>query len=190
MAEVAYLHWRHHPPQENIYDPIIIQVSHDDGVDPFLIRALVWRESRFRPNTHGAADERGLMQVTPEAGQRWAKANKIPDFQPDSLYDPETNIRAGTWYLARSIRLWSQANVDDPVTFALAEYNAGRSNALKWVDPAQPLSHIAFLDRITYPSTRKYVEVILSQREYFRAALGNSPLYRAVAAPPTMTQAP
>lgn len=191
IGEVAYLHWRPHPPQENAFDPTIIEVSRDAGVDPFLIRALIWRESRFRPGTHGAADERGLMQVTPEAGLRWAKANKIANFQPDMLYDPATNIRAGTWYLARSIRLWSQANVDDPVTFALAEYNAGRSNALKWVDPAQPQSHIAFLDRITYPSTRKYVEVILSQREYYRAALGNSPLYHEVAAAhPAMTQAP
>ena len=75
------------------------------------------------------------MQVTPEVGQMWAKANKIEDFKDDDLYDPETNIRAGTWYLNRAIKRWSQT--DDPVTFALAEYNAGRSNALKWVDPAR-----------------------------------------------------
>ena len=67
----------------------------------------------------------------------WAKANKIEDFNDDDLYDPETNIRVGTWYLNRALKRWSQT--DDPVTFALAEYNAGRSNALKWVDPLAPL---------------------------------------------------
>ena len=70
----------------------------------------------------------------------WAKANKIEDFNDDKLYDPETNIRVGTWYLNRSIKRWSQT--DDPVTFALAEYNAGHSNALKWVDPLAPQSHL------------------------------------------------
>ncbi len=154
--DLAYLYWEDHQPRESIYDPMIAEIARNDGVDPFLIRALIWRESRFDPLTHGGADEHGLMQVRPDVGQMWAKANKIADYRDDDLYDPETNIRVGTWYLNRAIKRWSQT--DDPVTFALAEYNAGRSNALKWVDPIAPLSHTAFLERITFPSTRKYVE--------------------------------
>ena len=172
----GYLYWKNQQPQETVYDPIIVNVARHEGVDPFLIRALIWRESRFNPLTHGLADERGLMQVTPEAGQIWAKANKIPNFQPDDLYDPTTNIRAGTWYLNRSIRRWSQT--DDPVTFALAEYNAGRSNALKWVDPANPQDHNAFMDRITFPSTRLYVEKILMKRDQYREDLAKNRWYR------------
>jgi soluble lytic murein transglycosylase len=173
---MAYVYWEDHQPHESVYDPIIVLVARNDGIDPFLVRALIWRESRFNALTHGQADEHGLMQVTPNVGQMWAKANKIEDFKDDDLYDPETNIRAGTWYLKRAIGHWSQT--DDPVTFALAEYNAGRSNALKWVDPLAPLNHTAFLDRITFPGTKKYVEVIQAKRDQYRAEFSNNRWYK------------
>jgi soluble lytic murein transglycosylase len=175
-AEVAYLYWQERQPKESVYDQLIANISRNDGVDPFLVRALIWRESRFDPLTHGTADEHGLMQVTPDVGQMWAKANKIEDFKDDDLYDPETNIRVGTWYLNRAIKRWSQT--DDPVTFALAEYNAGRSNALKWVDPLAPLNHSAFLNRITFPGTRLYVEKIESKRDEYRVVFANNRWYR------------
>jgi soluble lytic murein transglycosylase len=177
---VGYLYWLDRQPKESIYDPIIVSIARNDGVDPFLVRALIWRESRFDPLTHGDADEHGLMQVTPEVGEMWAKATKVEDFKDDDLYIPETNIRAGTWYLNRALKRWS--TTDDPVTFALAEYNAGRSNALKWVDPIAPLDHVAFLDRITFPSTRKYVEVILEKRDQYRTVFGNNRWYKEDAA--------
>ena len=174
---MAYVYWQDRQPRESVYDPQIASIARAEGVDPFLVRALIWRESRFDPNTHGqAADEHGLMQVTPEVGQMWAKANKIEDFRDDNLYDPETNIRAGTWYLNRALKHWS--NTDDPVTFALAEYNAGRTNALKWVDPLAPLDHTAFLERITYPGTRKYVEVIMAKRDEYRQVFANNRWYK------------
>lgn len=188
-GEALFLYWREHQPRENPYDPIIARVSQDAGIDPFLVRALIWRESRFDPLTHGTADEHGLMQVTPEVGQLWARINKIPDFKDDDLYDPETNIRAGVWYLNRSLHRWSQT--DDPVPFALAEYNAGRSNALKWVDPSNPRDPDAFLNRITYPSTRKYVEVILAKRAQYRDKLADNRWYLPyVQANPAMTLTP
>ena len=172
----GYLYWKSQQPQESIFDPIIVNVARNEGVDPFLVRALIWRESRFDPTTHGQADEHGLMQVTPEVGQKWAQENKVADYKDDDLYNPETNIRVGTWYLNRAIKHWVQT--DDPVSFALAEYNAGRKNALRWVDPLAPLSHTAFLDRITYPGTRKYVEVILAKRDEFRRDFVNNRWYR------------
>jgi len=188
-AEVGYLYWLDHQPRESIYDPLIASIAHNAGVDPFLVRALIWRESRFDPNTHGEADEHGLMQVTPEVGQMWAKANKVGNFRDDDLYDPETNIRVGTWYLNRALKRWNQT--DDPVAFALAEYNAGRTNALKWVDPLAPLNHVAFLDRITFPSTRKYVEMIMEKRDEYRSVFAKNRWYREDsegAGPVTQTQ--
>jgi soluble lytic murein transglycosylase len=186
---LGYEYWLEHQPRESVYDPLIADITHNAGVDPFLVRALIWRESRFEPTRHGSADEHGLMQVTPEVGQMWAKANKIENYKDDDLYDPETNIRAGTWYLNRALKKWTQT--DDPATFALAEYNAGRSNALKWVDPIAPTSRTAFLDRITFPSTRKYVEVILSKREQYRKLFSNNRWYKDDAdakGPVTQTQ--
>jgi soluble lytic murein transglycosylase len=186
---VGFEYWRSLQPQENAYDPLIANIARNDGVDPFLIRALIWRESRFNPLTHGSADEHGLMQVRPDVGQAWAKANKIEDFKDDDLYDPETNIRVGTWYLNRALKRWSQT--DDPVTFALAEYNAGRSNALKWVDPLAPLNHSAFINRITFPGTRLYVEKIETKRDEYRLEFANNRWYKEEAitnAPATQPQ--
>ena len=174
-GELAVIYWRLHQPKESPYDPIIVTVAREDGVDPYLIRALVWRESRFRPRMLGSAQERGLMQVTPVAGAEWAKANKVPNFQTDDLYNPWVNIRAGTWYLSHALNHWS--STDDPTTFALAEYNAGRTNALRWVDPANPSDHVAFLNNITFPSTRQYVETILSKRDEYQAALAHNHWY-------------
>ncbi len=185
----AYVYWEERQPHESVYDPEIVMIARSDGVDPFLVRALIWRESRFDPNTHGEADEHGLMQVRPDVGQMWAKENKIENYKDDDLYDPETNIRVGTWYLNRAIKQWSQT--DDPVTFALAQYNAGRKNALKWVDPLAPTNHMAFLDRITFPTTRQYVEKILAKRDEYKAAFANNRWYKddtATAAPVTQAQ--
>jgi soluble lytic murein transglycosylase len=182
-GEIGFLYWRAHQPKESPYDPIIVEVARDDGVDPFLVRALIWRESRFNPLTLGTAQEHGLMQVTPAVGEEWAKANKKDNFTPDDLYNPRVNIQAGTWYLSHAIRHWDQT--DEPTTFALAEYNAGRTNALKWVDPSDPYNHTAFMDRITFPSTRKYVETILEKREEYKTDLAHNRWYSDN--PPTMT---
>ncbi len=176
VAGAGFYFWKQHQaPRMLPFDPEIVSISRENGVDPFLTRALIWRESKFDPMTLGTSGERGLMQVMPDAGREWARAHKMDDYKDDDLYDPATNIRAGTWYLSRAIRRWS--DTDDPVTFALAEYNAGRSNALKWVDPVDPHDHNAFLDRITFPSTRKYVEVILQRRDLYRQELARDPLY-------------
>ncbi len=175
-GEIGVIYWRMHQPKESPYDPIIVAVAREEGVDPFLIRALVWRESRFRPEMLGNAQERGLMQVTPTVGAMWAKANKVPNFQTDDLYNPWINIRAGTWYLSHALARWS--STDDPTTFALAEYNAGRTNALRWVDPANPSDHVAFLNNITFPSTRQYVETILSKRDQYQTELAHNRWYR------------
>ena len=179
----GYLYWKSQQPEESVYDPIIVSVARNEGVDPFLIRALIWRESRFDALTHGSADEHGLMQVTPAVGRMWATANKVEDFDSDKLYDPETNIRVGTWYLNRSLRRYSQT--DDPAAFALAEYNAGHSKAETWIDPLAPQSHTAFIDRITYPGTRKYVEVILAKRAEFSRDFANDRWYKEDADAPS-----
>jgi soluble lytic murein transglycosylase len=149
------------------YDSLIEPVAEQEGIDPKLIRAVIWRESRFDPTAKGQAQERGLMQVTPVAGLEWAKHYKVENFVETDLFSPDTNIRAGTWYLARSLKRWN--DTDDPVVFALAEYNAGRTHALRWVDPLAPHSEVAFLARIDFSSTKRYVLAIKKKHgEYLR----------------------
>ncbi len=156
------------------FDGLIGPAALENNVDPLLIRAIIWRESRFQPHARGLKRERGLMQVTPGVAAEWARVNERPnplDADPDSLFDPETNIRIGTWYIARMLHHWP--GVDHAEVFALAEYNAGRSNALRWVDPLAPTDAAAFRNRIAFGSTRRYVDAILTkyeayERGYFR----------------------
>ena len=68
-------------------------------MDPRLISAVIWRESRFDASCIGTAGEIGLMQVTEEAAREWAKARGQPAPTKVALFDVRTNIDAGTWYL-------------------------------------------------------------------------------------------
>ena len=155
-------------PNEHKFDPHIANVVRQYPIDPLIVRAVIWRESNFDPTVLGKAQERGLMQVTPTAGKEWAKSAKMANFHEDDLYDPYTNIKAGTWYLTRALRRY--ADRDDPLAFALAEYNAGRSNVLRWIDPENPLSREAFMAHMDFPSTRKYVETIEARYERYKAS--------------------
>jgi soluble lytic murein transglycosylase len=151
--------------KENRFDTLILEASSEYGVDPNLIKAVILRESKFESATVGTVGEKGLMQVTDTVGQEWAKANKISSFAPEKLFDPRTNVRAGTWYLAKAIGNWNKA--EDPVPIALAEYNAGRKNVLRWMDEKCLKDAEHFVSRIGFPSTQSYVKTIVSQRRYY-----------------------
>src|SRR5262245_52421358 len=71
------------------------------GVDPGLIKAVVWRESKFNPNVKGRAQEIGLMQLREVAAQEWADAEHLDSFKHEHCFNPLTNILAGTWYLKK-----------------------------------------------------------------------------------------
>lgn len=174
LAAVAAWEVRHVWQQEidryKRYDPIIAEAAGLYGADPALIKAVIWQESRYDEHAFGAAEERGLMQVRVTAASEWATARKIQNFQPDDLFSPQTNIHAGTWYLAQAIRRWK--NSDLPEAFGLAEYNAGRSNALRWAKDLQPFTADAFISRIDFPSTQRYVTQILKHYDSYRQGKG------------------
>lgn len=156
------------PARFRQYDRLIRSVAMEHHLDPMLVKAVVWRESRFDPQKYGGAGERGLMQVSEKAAKEWARENKIDNFRVEELFDPKTNLEAGAWYLRRAFEHWETQS--DPMPFALAEYNAGASRAQRWsggnsVDavPAQ-----TFLKKIDFPGTRKYVDSILARYEFYK----------------------
>lgn len=144
--------------------PLIDAAAERYQVPPRLIAAVIWQETRFNPACRGKAGEIGLMQIMPQSAGEWAKAERINDFNPGTLFDPGTNIMAGTWYLGRAIRRWS--NQTNPIPYALAEYNAGRSNAIRW-EHGTSLPPESFAEAISFPSTRAYVKNILRSYRTF-----------------------
>ncbi len=156
------------PARFQRYDRLIRSVSAQQHLDPMLVKAVVWRESRLDPQKYGIAGERGLMQVSEKAAGEWARENKIDDFLPEELFDPKTNLEAGTWYLKRALQHWElQPN---PLPFALAEYNAGASRAQRWAggDAAPAMSVKDFLANIDFPGTRNYVDSVIQRYRFYK----------------------
>lgn len=156
-------------PRYHRYDALIRQVGAKYGVDPMLLKAVIWRESGFRPDKVGKNGERGLMQVTEAAASDWARQNKRPAFVPTDLFSPQVNIEAGAWYLKKALQRY--AGKDDPATFALAEYNAGKSRVDKWVgDTNQGAGATAgdLRDSISFPGTRGYVDEIIERYHFYQ----------------------
>jgi soluble lytic murein transglycosylase len=156
------------PARFQQHDPLIRTVAAEHQIDPMLVKAVVWRESRFDAQKFGTAGERGLMQVSEKAAAEWAKETNAVNFRVEELFDPKTNLEAGTWYLHRAIEHWqNQAN---PMPFALAEYNAGGSRALRWAggDDTKAVAAKTFLDNIDFPGTRKYVDSIIARYKFYK----------------------
>lgn len=153
------------PARFQQYDPIITSVAVEHHLDPMLVKALVWRESRFDRQKYGTAGERGLMQVSGKAATEWARENKVENFKVDDLFDAKTNLEAGSWYLQRALDHWQTES--DPLPFALAEYNAGASRVQRWVGNGG-VSATEFLTKIDFPATRKYVQSILDRYAFYK----------------------
>ena len=115
------------PARFHQFDNLIRTVAAEHELDPMLVKAVVWRESRFDPRKIGSAGERGLMQVSERAAREWARETQVVNFHADDLLDAKTNLEAGSWYLHRALQHWEHQK--KPAVFALAEYNAGASRA-------------------------------------------------------------
>lgn len=156
------------PARFRQHDALIRAVAAEHRVDPMLIKAVVWQESRFEAQKFGTAGERGLMQVSENAAKEWAEDVKAENFRVEELFDPKTNLAAGSWYLRRALDHWQ--NQEDPIPFALAEYNAGASRAQRWAgaDDSKPISASTFLANIDFPGTRKYVDSIRARYKFYK----------------------
>ena len=160
---VAYwgcLYWREHR-----FDSDIAEAARRYDLDPALVRAVIWQESRFDPGARGRAGELGLMQIRDAAAMEWANAEHIQSFDHADCLDPATNVLAGAFYLKSVSRHYSRA--DDPIPYALAEYNAGRGNVLKWLNGSAATNSAAFIGQIGFPGTKAYVLAILDRRDYY-----------------------
>jgi len=135
-------------------------------IDPALVKAVIWRESRFNHRARGRAGEIGLMQINKLAAEEWAEASGLKFFRHHELYNPDKNILAGSWYLAKLLRRYQQT--DNPIPYALADYNAGRSNVLKWNKGDAARQSRVFLTQVGFPSTRDYIYSILKRYNYYK----------------------
>jgi soluble lytic murein transglycosylase len=133
----------------------ILEASETYHVDSNLVSAVIWKESRYYPDATGAAGELGLMQIRNLAASEWAEAENIRQFEHRHVLHPRTNTLAGTWYLRKMLDRYS--SMDDPLVYALADYNAGRKNVLRWLKSLSNTNSAEFLELMDFPTTRQYI---------------------------------
>lgn len=157
------------------YDEVITRQAKIYSLDEKLVWSVIYEETYFRAWKIGAAEEVGLMQVTPAVARTWAKETGFAEFEKQTagnvnefLSDPERNIQVGCWYLEKLRERYRGYAAEDAMT--LAAYNAGASRVEEWSrvsnNPAQ-MSEQSFLEKINIASTKSYVTSIL---ERFREA--------------------
>jgi soluble lytic murein transglycosylase len=151
---------------EHRFDKIIRAAAERYGTDPSLVKAVIWRESAFNPNARGLAGEIGLMQIRGLSAGEWAEAERMYFFTHKDLFNPEANIMAGSWYLNKLLKRYQQT--DNPVPYALADYNAGRTHALRWMKGAAKTNSSEFLSQMDYPGTRRYIDAITTRSARYR----------------------
>jgi soluble lytic murein transglycosylase len=144
------------------------------------IRSLMRQESSFRPDAKSSSNALGVMQLIPPTGNEVAKDLKVKNFTiPESLLDPDINIKLGTAYLARMIRAFG-----GNVPLGLAAYNAGPQRLKRWLEARKDLNDILsqrtsapdaeiWMDELPWDETSFYVKAILRNWLIYRLLDGS-----------------
>jgi soluble lytic murein transglycosylase len=141
------------------HEDIIRQQAQKKGLDPALVAAVIYQESKFSDRT-SVAGARGLMQITPDTARFIAKQSGGIRFVQADLATPQINIAYGTWYLR-----WLLDRYDERQALALAAYNAGFGHVDKWVAAAGGPDAFDPKSDIPFPETRSYVQQVLERRK-------------------------
>lgn len=142
--------------------PTITEAAQQYDLEPTFIASVIKVESGFDERATSVKGARGLMQVMPDTGTWAAEQMRLPSFDADMLYDPETNIRVGTWYLRELHRMF-----DDNEVAALAAYNAGLNRVRQWLDEGRWDGREETLDDVPFEETRTYVRRVLTTNDIF-----------------------
>jgi soluble lytic murein transglycosylase len=133
---------------------------------PLLLLALVRQESFYRPDAESSAGALGLTQVIPPTADEIAAQLGQADFTYADLLRPNVSLRFGAHYLGSQLELFG-----GDLSAALAAYNGGPGNALRWREAA-PGDPDVFLETISLSETRAYVELVLEHYARYRYAYG------------------
>ena len=140
---------------------VIREQARAKHLDPALIAAVIYAETKFEPRTSSAGAE-GLMQIEPATAEFLAKLSGGYNFTTRDLETPSVNVAYGSYYLRYLLE-----HYEGDEMLAVAAYNAGLANVDRWVAKARAEGGQLTVDEIPYPQTRAYVQRVLeAQREY------------------------
>ena len=144
------------------HEDIIRQQAAEENLDPALIAAVIYEESRFRDQT-SRAGARGLMQITPATADFIARDSGGVAFTQADLATPQVNISYGAYYLRYLLDRY-----DDDPELAVAAYNAGETNVNRWIAQAGGVEDFDPHEDIPFPETTSYVENVIERQAEYR----------------------
>lgn len=148
----------------------VAAAAKEAALDPYLILSVIRQESSFNPRARSRVGALGLMQLMPQTGGSLARALGLNPFELELLLDPEVSIRLGSHFLGEQVRDFAAgAGGAMPFELGLAAYNAGPHNARRWLKRLPNTDTDAFVERIPYHETRKYVKLVLKNYTIYKA---------------------
>jgi soluble lytic murein transglycosylase len=159
--------WRHDPANEQhramwseayprAFPEYVQRYAAREGLNPYLLWALMTVESAYNPDSVSYADARGLLQVIPKTGGKVAADIGDNRYGPYDLLDPETSIRHGAWYFARLVKKFKG---QEPL--AIASYNGGPHNIQRWLRHKDHVPLDEFVEEIPFDQARRYTKKVL-----------------------------
>lgn len=134
------------------YKSIIVEYSKEYNLDPYLVASIINVESKYDKDAISQKEAKGLMQIAPQTGKWASEVLGLENYNEDILFDPETNIRIGTWYLSTLFKEFNN-NLD----LVLASYNAGSGNVNKWLSDEKYSNDKTSLVTIPFQETEDYL---------------------------------
>lgn len=144
------------------YSSIIRQQAAEKHLDPALVAAVIYAETKFNPRTSSAGAE-GPMQLMPQTALYLARRSGGITFKVADLNTPRVNIAYGCYYLRYLLKEFHGS-----VTASLAAYNGGDANVQRWITAARADGHRFGLADIPFSQTREYVQKVLQARSEYR----------------------
>jgi peptidoglycan lytic transglycosylase len=159
----AYVHTSSPPWYERLryplrYEQIVRGHARNYRLEPALLAAVIYQESKFRPSVRSRSGAVGLMQLQPATARGIAIRTGGSRFHVADLYEPEINVRYGSWYLRHLLDRYGDERT------ALAAYNAGQDNVDRWRRDGKG---------IAFAETRAYVDRVEKLKEIYRDAYGS-----------------
>ena len=146
------------------YQDIIRQQANAKHLDPALVAAVIYAETKFDPRPSPAGAQ-GLMQILPQTAEFLAHRSGATTFTTADLATPQVNIAYGSYYLRYLLDQYGGST-----TLALAAYNGGEANVSHWRADARAQGHELTIGDIPFAETRAYVQRVLQKQSAYRNA--------------------
>jgi len=140
--------------------------SQEYGLDPLLVYSVIKVESKFNPYATSPKGAKGLMQITPSTGKYLSGLLGEKDFSEKHLYEQETNIRYGCFYLSKLLK-----DFEGDLVLALAAYNGGEGNVRKWLENHEGEEKFGAED-IPFEETKSYVKKVKHNYRMYKFLYG------------------